>query len=229
MIELFALCTILAMNISYCHCLYWTVTLFTLLCSKHLHFLWRHKKIVPHEGNIAHSGDIQHKITYPSITCFSSWFKPQSKIMYYIWEYSAGNNLCMKISFGNYLLIAFWWCKHWALHFPYIIYINSSWPSDAIWRYRSGSTLAQVMACCLTAPSHYLNQCWLIIREVFWHSTEGNFTGNVWDIYPWYAFVNHRFTITDASPRHQLDKRKLLRYCVQWSNCISYMTSGEYI
>ena len=24
-----------------------------------------------------------------------------------------------------------------------------------------GSTLAQVMACCLTAPSHYLNQCWL--------------------------------------------------------------------
>ena len=23
----------------------------------------------------------------------------------------------------------------------------------------SGTTLAQVMACCLTAPSHYLNQC----------------------------------------------------------------------
>ena len=30
----------------------------------------------------------------------------------------------------------------------------------------SGSTLAQVVACCLTAPSHYLNQCWLIIRDV---------------------------------------------------------------
>ena len=30
-------------------------------------------------------------------------------------------------------------------------------PSEAIWRQRSGSTLAQVMACCLTAPSHYLN------------------------------------------------------------------------
>ena len=38
--------------------------------------------------------------------------------------------------------------------------VNLSWPSDAIWRQRSGSTLAQVMACCLTAPSHYLNQCW---------------------------------------------------------------------
>ena len=26
------------------------------------------------------------------------------------------------------------------------------------------------MACCLTAPSHYLNQCWLIISMVLWHS-----------------------------------------------------------
>ena len=47
---------------------------------------------------------------------------------------------------------------------------NSLWPRDAIWRQRSWSTLAQVMACCLTAPSHYLNQCWLIISEVQWHS-----------------------------------------------------------
>ena len=41
--------------------------------------------------------------------------------------------------------------------------INSLWPSDAIWWQGSGSTLVQVMAWCLTAPSHYLNQCWLII------------------------------------------------------------------
>ena len=39
------------------------------------------------------------------------------------------------------------------------IFVNSLWPSYAIWRQRSGSILAQVMACCLTAPSHYLNQC----------------------------------------------------------------------
>ena len=39
-----------------------------------------------------------------------------------------------------------------------------------IWWHRSGSTLAQIMTCCLTAPSHYLNQCWLIISEVFLHS-----------------------------------------------------------
>ena len=44
--------------------------------------------------------------------------------------------------------------------------INSLWPIDVICRQGSGSTLAQVMACCLATPSHYLNQCWQIIREI---------------------------------------------------------------
>ena len=35
-------------------------------------------------------------------------------------------------------------------------WINSFRPIDAIWWHWSGSTLAQVMACCLSAPSHYL-------------------------------------------------------------------------
>ena len=39
------------------------------------------------------------------------------------------------------------------------------WFSDAIWRHRSGSTLAQVMACCLTEPSHYVNQAMLIDHQ----------------------------------------------------------------
>ena len=34
--------------------------------------------------------------------------------------------------------------------------INSLWPSDATWWVWSRSTFAQVMAWCLTAPSHYL-------------------------------------------------------------------------
>ena len=37
--------------------------------------------------------------------------------------------------------------------------LNSLWPSNAIRWQRSGSTLAQVMAWWLTAPSHYMNQC----------------------------------------------------------------------
>ena len=52
-----------------------------------------------------------------------------------------------------------WRGKEWWL-------VNSSWPSDGIWWHRSGSTLAQVMACCLTAPNHYLDQYWLIISVV---------------------------------------------------------------
>ena len=59
------------------------------------------------------------------------------------------------------------------------------WPSDAIWRHRSGSALAQVMGCCLTAPSHYLNQCWLIILEVQWQSPNGNFTNDTTAINHW--------------------------------------------
>ena len=64
-------------------------------------------------------------------------------------------------------------------HFkPMMNQFNSLWHSDAIWWHRSRSTLVQLMACCLTAPSHYLNQCWLIIIKVQWCSSEGNFA---WD------------------------------------------------
>ena len=41
---------------------------------------------------------------------------------------------------------------------------------DAISQHRSGSTFVQVMACCLiTAPSHYLDQWWLITKGVLWY------------------------------------------------------------
>ena len=45
-----------------------------------------------------------------------------------------------------------------------------------IWHHGYGSTLAQVMAWCLSAPNHYLNQCWLTIKGVRWHIPESNFT-----------------------------------------------------
>ena len=34
------------------------------------------------------------------------------------------------------------------------------------------------MVCCLMAPSHYLNQCWLLNSEVLWHSHGSNFKAN---------------------------------------------------
>ena len=51
------------------------------------------------------------------------------------------------------------------------------WLKDVRWLHRSGAALSQEMACCLTATSHYLNQCWLI-TEAHWHLAEGNF--DVW-------------------------------------------------
>ena len=60
--------------------------------------------------------------------------------------------------------------------YPFVPDFNSLWPSDAIWQHRYGSTLIQIMAWCLAAPSHYLNQCWLISSKVCSHSAEGDFT-----------------------------------------------------
>ena len=48
------------------------------------------------------------------------------------------------------------------------------WPGDGIWRHRSRPTVDQAMAWCLTASSHYLNHCWLLICEILWHSHDHN-------------------------------------------------------
>ena len=47
---------------------------------------------------------------------------------------------------------------------------------DAIWLHKTLFTFGQVLTWCLMATSHYLNQCWLILYEVLWYSTAGNFS-----------------------------------------------------
>ena len=76
------------------------------------------------------------------------------------------------------------WCQSKLIMIVNLISLlfNSLWPSYAIRWHESRSTVAQVMACCLTAPSHYQTQRWLIISEIFWHSPEGNLTLNAQDI-----------------------------------------------
>ena len=81
--------------------------------------------------------------------------------------------------------------------------VNSLWPSDAIWRQRSGSTLAQVMACCLAAPSHYLNQWWLIISRVQSHSYEGSFIRDTSAIDHYNQLENYSSQIYFEPPRGQ--------------------------
>ena len=77
------------------------------------------------------------------------------------------------------------------------------WPSDAIWRQWTGSTLVQVMAYCLMAPSHCPNQCWIIIKGVLWHRPESNFSRSAYELNPWHAIASYTSKITTTSPRGQ--------------------------
>ena len=77
----------------------------------------------------------------------------------------------------------------------YLATINSLRSSGAIWRHNNWWTLVQVMACCLTAPSHYLSQCWLVIIRFVLYSAASHFK--------W------RVKITATSPRGQWVKQTM--------------------
>ena len=110
------------------------------------------------------------------------------------------------------------------------ILLNSLRPSDAIWRQWSWTTLAQVMACCLTAPSHYLNQCWLIIRGVLWHTSESSFAGIAQGIDSGYEFEKDILKNIFKSPRGQwvkIDSVITASQCIwcdlkDFDKCIGY-------
>ena len=69
-------------------------------------------------------------------------------------------------------------------HFERPAYIISLYPNAAIGWHISGSALVQIMVCCLTAPSHYLNQHWLVTKSVAWNASESNFIASAQDINP---------------------------------------------
>ena len=52
-------------------------------------------------------------------------------------------------------------------------------PRDATWRSWPWSSLAHVMICCLTASSHYLNQCWLISNWNHGNKFDATFNQNI--------------------------------------------------
>ena len=80
---------------------------------------------------------------------------------------------------------------------------NTLWPSATIWWQRTGTTLAQIMACCLTAPSHLMNQCWLFIKCVLRHSPECNSTACTQVTIVYNEFGTYAFKLTGISPRGQ--------------------------
>ena len=59
------------------------------------------------------------------------------------------------------------------------------------------------MACCLTAPSHYLNQCRLNISKVLWHSSEDIIIRRFEDTNLYSKTEDYIFKITWRSPRGQ--------------------------
>ena len=52
-------------------------------------------------------------------------------------------------------------------------------------------------------PSHYLNQCWLIINLVQWQLAMINFRQSFMGIYSWYWFENEWIKIIDTSCKGQ--------------------------
>ena len=70
---------------------------------------------------------------------------------------------------------------HWCSFLP-----NRHRRPDTLWHHltrcglvtpygnRSMSTSARIMTCCLTAQSHYLNQCWPIISKFPWYSADSS-------------------------------------------------------
>ena len=83
------------------------------------------------------------------------------------------------------------------LKFCKLIYMNALWPSDAIWRRRTWSTLI----CWLAAPKQYLNRCWLTIKQVLCHSFQRNSCLNIQDVNPQDVFDIITIKITATSPR----------------------------
>ena len=79
------------------------------------------------------------------------------------------------------------------------------------------------MVCCLTAPSHYLSQCWLPISEDLWHSSEANLTAStqISDLHN--EFDSYTFKIIATSFRGQTDGGRTCQLteaarCIIWSN-----------
>ena len=110
------------------------------------------------------------------------WNINSSNVIYL--QYFHGHNLC------NFVL-------YWTVLYPIFDLIcnrhvtppvlwNSMTPNDT-----TQPTLVLVMACCLTAPSHYLKQGWLITDEVLWHSDHNTFIGSAPNIEHYDLFENH--------------------------------------
>ena len=119
----------------------------------------------------SHQGDPQVLMMSPQVLVMSP--RPSSSSWRELrWESTTPGCSCYSHSHANFTT----WRTIRDMVQANTLRLNWFGPSEAIWQHKSGSTLAQVMACCLMAPSHYLNQCWFLISGVLRRSAESNFT-----------------------------------------------------
>ena len=100
---------------------------------------------------------------------------------------------------------------------------NSLWLCDAIWWHRSWSILVQVMACCLTAPSHYLNQLLHFISKILYHLPVSNFTLSAQTTILHNEFENYNSRTIATSPRGQWVNQHSLSEMGAWISNV-YLT-----
>ena len=67
----------------------------------------------------------------------------------------------------------------------------------------------------LAAPSHYLNQCWVIISSAQWYSSGGYFTGD-------YSAINHRNLFENYLPQIPFKAPRAQCANILWSIDPSY-------
>ena len=103
-----------------------------------------------------------------------SWLVHKFRILILIMQ--SGHSFAFSMSYNGMSKIVTWlddnfsWWTNMYFFTKFYELTNPLWNGSL--SLRTGSTLAHVMACCLTAPSHYLNQCWLIISKILWLSSK---------------------------------------------------------
>ena len=130
------------------------------------------------KGKPKWNGSLTSAVIMQVLSYESEWERLHSRFLLLgfscTWEHDSLWNMewvwwwLMKAGFHNviYLLVTYQWAD---TKMTYLEYVNSLWPSNAIWQHSSGSTLAQVMACCHQVTSHYLNKCWGFTSDILRH------------------------------------------------------------
>ena len=102
--------------------------------------------------------------------------------------------------------------------------LANMWPYGDI----VSSTLAQVMACCLMAPSHYLNQYWLIVNWILRNELQWNWNQSTRCFIHENAFKNVICKMVSILFRGRFPVFLLL-YCIHTNLDISLQSSGAEI